>query len=88
MATHLCQQKEPKLARARQIPEWTSYDNEIADFARGLADAGKLRSRAISGSVDALASVGKKAAPAAEHAPASTPESEQHTETRPEHQEL
>ena len=37
------------------------YDNEIAEFARSLADSGKLRSRAISGSVDALASVGKKA---------------------------
>lgn len=36
------------------------YDNEIAEFARSLADSGKLRSRAISGSVDALASVGKK----------------------------
>ncbi|KAG9126087.1 hypothetical protein FRC07_004930 [Ceratobasidium sp. 392] len=85
----LCQNpltKEPKLARARQIPEWTSYDNEIADFARSLADAGKLRSRAISGSVDALASVGKKA-PAGEEAPASAPESPE-TESHPEHVEL
>ncbi|KAG8741941.1 hypothetical protein FRC10_002252 [Ceratobasidium sp. 414] len=84
----LCQNpltKEPKLARARQIPEWTSYDNEIADFARSLADAGKLRSRAISGSVDALASVGKKAP--GEQAPTSAPESP-HAESRPEHQEL
>jgi len=26
--------KEPKLDRARrQIPEWTEYDNEVAEFA-------------------------------------------------------
>ena len=29
-------QKEPKLDRARQIPEWEVYDNEIAEFARRL----------------------------------------------------
>ena len=31
-------QKEPKLDRARQIPEWEIYDNEIAAFARTLQD--------------------------------------------------
>ncbi|QRV75871.1 glycosyltransferase family 24 protein [Ceratobasidium sp. AG-Ba] len=85
----LCQNpltKEPKLARARQIPEWTSYDNEIAEFARSLADAGKLRSRAISGSVDALASVGKKVANS-EQALADAPEPES-SETHRGHEEL
>ncbi|KAL7422173.1 killer toxin resistant protein [Cryptotrichosporon argae] len=50
----LCQNpltKEPKLARARQIPEWDSYDREVAAFAAKLsADGGAL---AID--VDALA---------------------------------
>ena len=31
-------QKEPKLDRARQIPEWEVYDNEIAAFARTLQE--------------------------------------------------
>ena len=31
-------QKEPKLDRARQIPEWEVYDNEIAAFARRLQE--------------------------------------------------
>lgn len=43
--------KEPKLARARQIPEWDVYDQEVAAFAKKLeGSAGKL-----AGSVDALA---------------------------------
>jgi UDP-glucose:glycoprotein glucosyltransferase len=50
----LCQNpltKEPKLARARQIPEWDVYDQEVAAFAKKLeGSAGKL-----AGSVDALA---------------------------------
>ena len=33
---HASIQKEPKLDRARQIPEWEVYDNEIAEFARRL----------------------------------------------------
>jgi len=36
----LCQNpltKEPKLARARQIPEWEEYDAEIARFTKKLA---------------------------------------------------
>ncbi|CAE7169569.1 unnamed protein product [Rhizoctonia solani] len=87
----LCQNpltKEPKLARARQIPEWTLYDNEIAEFARSLADSGKLRSRAISGSVDALASVGKKATTSTtDELPVRTPD-EETTEAHREHEEL
>lgn len=62
------------------------YDNEIAEFARSLADSGKLRSRAISGSVDALASVGKKAS-VTEEKPDDAPV-EQQTEQHPEHEEL
>jgi hypothetical protein len=50
----LCQNpltKEPKLARARQIPEWDVYDQEVAAFAKKLeGSAGRL-----AGSVDALA---------------------------------
>ncbi|KAI0715904.1 glycosyltransferase family 24 protein [Cerioporus squamosus] len=37
----LCQNpltKEPKLDRARQIPEWEVYDSEIAEFARKLRE--------------------------------------------------
>ncbi|KAF8707514.1 UDP-glucose:Glycoprotein Glucosyltransferase, partial [Rhizoctonia solani] len=86
----LCQNpltKEPKLARARQIPEWTSYDNEIAEFARSLADSGKIRSRAISGSVDALASVGKKVTTSTtEESPVPTQNEE--AESHREHEEL
>ncbi|KAF8989563.1 UDP-glucose:glycoprotein glucosyltransferase-domain-containing protein, partial [Cyathus striatus] len=54
----LCQNpltKEPKLARARQIPEWEVYDSEIADFTRKLAEEGKIKSRIATAGVDALA---------------------------------
>ncbi|KDQ07300.1 glycosyltransferase family 24 protein [Botryobasidium botryosum FD-172 SS1] len=57
----LCQNpltKEPKLSRARQIPEWEEYDSEIARFARQLADDGKIKSRAIAADSDVLATVG------------------------------
>ena len=53
-------QKEPKLDRARQIPEWSHYDAEIAQFARSLADKGLIKSDAAAGNIDKLASVGKK----------------------------
>jgi UDP-glucose:glycoprotein glucosyltransferase len=44
--------KEPKLARARQIPEWDVYDQEVAAFARRIeGKAGK----AMASSVEALA---------------------------------
>ncbi|KAF9077351.1 glycosyltransferase family 24 protein [Rhodocollybia butyracea] len=54
----LCQNpltKEPKLARARQIPEWEEYDSEIAKFARKLAEEGKIRSRIAAADANALA---------------------------------
>ena len=53
-------QKEPKLVRARQIPEWSAYDGEIARFARRLAREGKISSTALSEEVDELATVGGK----------------------------
>ena len=67
-------QKEPKLSRARQIPEWEKYDSEIASFARKLADAGKIRSSAAAENVDALAGEpsGSKVAPTPEATSAST----------------
>jgi UDP-glucose:glycoprotein glucosyltransferase len=49
------QQKEPKLSRARQIPEWSQYDAEIARFARQLVKDGKIGSTALGEEVDALA---------------------------------
>ncbi|KAK7462761.1 killer toxin resistant protein [Stygiomarasmius scandens] len=57
----LCQNpltKEPKLARARQIPEWEEYDAEIARFARKLAEEGKVHSRIAAADVNVLANVG------------------------------
>ena len=48
-------QKEPKLSRARQIPEWEKYDSEIAAFAKRLAGSGKILSSAAMENVDALA---------------------------------
>lgn len=52
------QQKEPKLARARAIPEWEEYDSEIARFARKLADEGLIRSNVAAVDVNVLANVG------------------------------
>lgn len=57
----LCQNpltKEPKLARARQIPEWEVYDSEIAQFARRLTDKGLVRSRISSADSNVLAAEG------------------------------
>jgi len=57
----LCQNpltKEPKLSRARQIPEWDIYDREIAQFARKLADEGKIRSLIAASDANALANAG------------------------------
>ncbi|KAG8997541.1 hypothetical protein FRB90_012486, partial [Tulasnella sp. 427] len=59
----LCQNpktKEPKLSRARQIPEWELFDMEIATFARKLADSGLIRSHAAAENVDALAGEAKQ----------------------------
>ncbi|KAJ6489844.1 glycosyltransferase family 24 protein [Mycena sanguinolenta] len=57
----LCQNpltKEPKLARARQIPEWEEYDSEISRFARKLAEDGVIRSRMVAADANALAASG------------------------------
>ncbi|WVQ71501.1 hypothetical protein IAR50_001039 [Cryptococcus sp. DSM 104548] len=54
----LCQNpltKEPKLVRARQIPEWDVYDREIAAFAARVSGEGD-ESGALAASVDELAS--------------------------------
>ncbi|KAL9710152.1 killer toxin resistant protein [Leucoagaricus gongylophorus] len=51
-------QKEPKLSRARQIPEWEEYDAEIAYFSRELAQEGKIHSRLATAGADVLASAG------------------------------
>jgi len=48
-------QKEPKLARARQIPEWEEYDTEIAQFTRQLAKEGKIHSRMATADANVLA---------------------------------
>lgn len=44
--------KEPKLVRARQIPEWDSYDQEVARLAVRVAQEG---GQGLAGSVDDLA---------------------------------
>lgn len=54
-------QKEPKLSRARQIPEWEVYDAEISRFARQLVDKGAIKSHVAAGDVNALASAGAAA---------------------------
>ncbi|KAJ7222294.1 UDP-glucose:glycoprotein glucosyltransferase-domain-containing protein [Mycena pura] len=57
----LCQNpltKEPKLARARQIPEWEEYDSEISRFAQKLSEEGLIRSRIVAAGADALATGG------------------------------
>ncbi|KAG2069543.1 hypothetical protein BDR04DRAFT_1101419 [Suillus decipiens] len=57
----LCQNpltKEPKLSRARRIPEWEEYDSEIAQFAGRLAAEGKIHSSIATARSDVLANVG------------------------------
>jgi UDP-glucose:glycoprotein glucosyltransferase len=54
-------QKEPKLARARQIPEWEEYDTEIAQFTRQLAKEGKIHSRMATADANVLAGGGNAA---------------------------
>lgn len=51
-------QKEPKLARAKHIPEWEEYDNEIAGFARELKEKGIIHSGAVDADSSILAEVG------------------------------
>jgi UDP-glucose:glycoprotein glucosyltransferase len=55
---HYLLQKEPKLARARQIPEWELYDAEIARFTRTLANDGRIHASAAAADVNELAKVG------------------------------
>lgn len=79
----LCQNpktKEPKLSRARQIPEWEKYDSEIASFARKLADTGLIRSHAAAENVDALAGESKQSGSTSEN----DNSKEQHAKTREE----
>lgn len=56
-------QKEPKLARARQIPEWEEYDAEIAGFTRKLAEEGKIQSGLATADVNSLANAGSAHTP-------------------------
>jgi UDP-glucose:glycoprotein glucosyltransferase len=55
---HYPLQKEPKLVRARQIPEWEQYDGEIARFARRLANEGRIHASAAAADVNELAKAG------------------------------
>ncbi|KAG7448716.1 uncharacterized protein BT62DRAFT_965246 [Guyanagaster necrorhizus] len=57
----LCQNpqtKEPKLARARKIPEWEVYDTEISQFTRKLDEEGLIRSRIATADTNVLAGAG------------------------------
>ncbi|EKM57416.1 glycosyltransferase family 24 protein [Phanerochaete carnosa HHB-10118-sp] len=57
----LCQNpltKEPKLARAKHIPEWEEYDGEISRFARQLAENGLIHSGMADADATILADVG------------------------------
>ena len=51
-------QKEPKLTRARQIPECELYDVEIARFTRSLADEGHIHTSAAVAGMNELVKVG------------------------------
>ena len=51
-------QKEPKLSRAHQIPEWSTYDSEIAQFAKSLAEQGILHSGIAAVDSNVLANAG------------------------------
>jgi len=57
-------QKEPKLSRARKIPEWEEYDFEIARFTRRLAEEGRIHASAAAADVNELAKVGLVHTPA------------------------
>ncbi|KAI0696066.1 glycosyltransferase family 24 protein [Cytidiella melzeri] len=60
----LCQNpltKEPKLARAKHIPEWEEYDSEIARFAHRLYERGIIRSGMVDADASVLADVGSAA---------------------------
>lgn len=55
LSIYVVLQKEPKLARARQIPEWEQYDAEIAKFTRELAVQGRIHSRMATADANELA---------------------------------
>jgi UDP-glucose:glycoprotein glucosyltransferase len=55
---NLSTQKEPKLERARKIPEWEQYDSEIAHFTRRLAEEGSIHASAAAADVNELAKAG------------------------------
>jgi UDP-glucose:glycoprotein glucosyltransferase len=55
---NLSTQKEPKLERARKIPEWEQYDSEIAHFTRRLAEEGCIHTSAAAADVNELAKAG------------------------------
>jgi UDP-glucose:glycoprotein glucosyltransferase len=59
MNCHL--QKEPKLVRARKIPEWEEYDAEISQFSRKLAEHGLIHSRFAAADTRVLANEGPPA---------------------------
>ena len=81
-------QKEPKLARARQIPEWEEYDAEIAGFTRRLAEEGKIRSGLATADVNSLANAGNapESAPSASESVPADPDA--HVEPTPARDEL
>ncbi|KJA25590.1 glycosyltransferase family 24 protein [Hypholoma sublateritium FD-334 SS-4] len=95
----LCQNpltKEPKLARARQIPEWDEYDTEIAQLTRRLAEEGKIHSRMATADANVLADAGAATAgsvkPPAdvdpEHDPLGVAEGDAAASEGPSHDEL
>lgn len=51
-------QKEPKLARAKHIPEWEEYDSEVARLTRRLAEEGVIQSGLAVADANVLADVG------------------------------
>ncbi|KAH7906009.1 glycosyltransferase family 24 protein [Hygrophoropsis aurantiaca] len=89
----LCQNpltKEPKLSRARQIPEWEEYDSEIAHFTRKLAEDGKIRSSVATADTNVLANVGLSSSPEKDEAEVKAAEADTSSgsETGQQHDEL
>lgn len=67
------------MSRARQIPEWEEYDNEVSRFARALAARGVIRSDAYTTGADALANIGKTPSSLSESLTSQTVDSEEGT---------
>ena len=56
-AVDLCQNpltKQPKLERAKEIPEWETYDREVDEFARRLIERSDEQVEVVTGSAEAL----------------------------------